>query len=234
VLRQQIHRPIAEKNGRQTRRLNRRNHNQPRIHKPISPHSPAIAPSTPKNSSTNPRRSRLDRAQSLGERPQPPIRNRHGLAADIQRHLSDEPVIACPPTWRYRSRKFAKKHRGPVIAAAGSQRGAYAGCCWNNGDEFRSETAGRTRRQSASREAAVRIVRPERARRQKLKSYIANLALGQSAMAVRTGPRLSRVWTLAQNSTELGVEFSSKAGRIILHAFPLDLNFCSVRMEGEF
>ena len=41
-----------------------------------------------------------------------------GLAADIQRHLVDEPVIAAPPRLRYRARKFIQKHRGPVIAAS--------------------------------------------------------------------------------------------------------------------
>ncbi len=39
------------------------------------------------------------------------------LAADIQRYLSDEPVLACPPTTMYRFQKFARKHR-PVLATA--------------------------------------------------------------------------------------------------------------------
>jgi serine/threonine protein kinase/tetratricopeptide (TPR) repeat protein len=42
----------------------------------------------------------------------------NGLAMDIQRHLSDEPVLACPPTVAYRMRKFAHKHRGPVLAVS--------------------------------------------------------------------------------------------------------------------
>jgi WD40 repeat protein/serine/threonine protein kinase len=41
------------------------------------------------------------------------------LAADIQRYLSDEPVLACPPTTMYRFQKFARKHR-PAIATAAS------------------------------------------------------------------------------------------------------------------
>jgi eukaryotic-like serine/threonine-protein kinase len=39
------------------------------------------------------------------------------LAADIQRYLSDEPVLACPPTAMYRFQKFARKHK-PVLATA--------------------------------------------------------------------------------------------------------------------
>ena len=41
-----------------------------------------------------------------------------GLARDIQRYLADEVVEARPPSRGYRMRKFARKHRGPVLAAA--------------------------------------------------------------------------------------------------------------------
>src|SRR5437763_10402707 len=39
------------------------------------------------------------------------------LAADIQRYLSDEPALACPPTTMYRFQKFARKHK-PALATA--------------------------------------------------------------------------------------------------------------------
>jgi WD40 repeat protein/serine/threonine protein kinase len=42
-----------------------------------------------------------------------------GLAADVQRYLQDEPVQAGPPSAAYRLRKFVKRNRGPVLAAAG-------------------------------------------------------------------------------------------------------------------
>jgi WD40 repeat protein/serine/threonine protein kinase len=38
------------------------------------------------------------------------------LAADIERHLANEPVLACPPSVGYRLKKFTRKHRGPVTA----------------------------------------------------------------------------------------------------------------------
>jgi non-specific serine/threonine protein kinase/serine/threonine-protein kinase len=41
------------------------------------------------------------------------------LAADIRRHLADEPVIAGPPSALYRMRKFAARHRLPLTLAAG-------------------------------------------------------------------------------------------------------------------
>ena len=41
------------------------------------------------------------------------------LAADIERHLKNEPVLACPPGSAYRVRKFVRRHRmGVSIAAA--------------------------------------------------------------------------------------------------------------------
>ncbi len=39
-----------------------------------------------------------------------------GLAADIQRHLKDEPVTAGAPSAGYKLRKFVKRNRGKVIA----------------------------------------------------------------------------------------------------------------------
>jgi len=40
------------------------------------------------------------------------------FAADIQRYLRDEPVQACPPSLRYRMRKFVRRNKGRVIAAS--------------------------------------------------------------------------------------------------------------------
>jgi eukaryotic-like serine/threonine-protein kinase len=41
-----------------------------------------------------------------------------GLAADIDRYLSDHPIIARPPSTRYRLRKFVRRNRVPVLAGA--------------------------------------------------------------------------------------------------------------------
>jgi serine/threonine protein kinase/tetratricopeptide (TPR) repeat protein len=42
----------------------------------------------------------------------------NGLAMDVQRYLAGEPVQAAPASQWYRLRKFARRHRGPVIAAS--------------------------------------------------------------------------------------------------------------------
>jgi tRNA A-37 threonylcarbamoyl transferase component Bud32/tetratricopeptide (TPR) repeat protein len=42
----------------------------------------------------------------------------NGLAADIGRHLSDEPVMAGPPSAGYKIRKFVRRNRAGVLAGA--------------------------------------------------------------------------------------------------------------------
>src|SRR5947199_1662022 len=42
----------------------------------------------------------------------------NGFAMDVQRYLADEAVQACPPSAGYRLRKFARRHKGPVLAAS--------------------------------------------------------------------------------------------------------------------
>ena len=51
-----------------------------------------------------------------------PDRNRRyetalALADDLARYLRDEPVVAGPPDWSYRARKFVRRHRVHVVAA---------------------------------------------------------------------------------------------------------------------
>jgi WD40 repeat protein/serine/threonine protein kinase len=40
------------------------------------------------------------------------------FAADVQRYLKDEPVLACPPSLWYRASKFIRRNQGPVLAAS--------------------------------------------------------------------------------------------------------------------
>src|SRR5262249_58323048 len=42
----------------------------------------------------------------------------NGFAADVQRYLADEPVLACPPSAGYRLRKFAHRNKGALVTAA--------------------------------------------------------------------------------------------------------------------
>lgn len=42
----------------------------------------------------------------------------NGLAMDILRYLSDEPVVACPPSASYRFRKFARRNRTALVTTS--------------------------------------------------------------------------------------------------------------------
>lgn len=50
-----------------------------------------------------------------------------GLATDIERHLSDNPVEARPPSRIYRTKKFIRRHTFGVLAAAGVAASLIAG-----------------------------------------------------------------------------------------------------------
>src|SRR5262249_10720542 len=84
------------------------------------------------------------------------------FAADVQRYLDDEPVVACPPSAGYRLRKFARRHKGVLMAAAAMLvlllAGA-AGSTWPAGRAPRAERGARaapgrgTAEQEKTREA---------------------------------------------------------------------------------
>src|SRR5262249_17644147 len=42
----------------------------------------------------------------------------NGFALDVQRYLAGEPVLAAPPSTRYRLKKLVRRHKGPVIASS--------------------------------------------------------------------------------------------------------------------
>ena len=71
------------------------------------------------------------------------------LAADIQRHLSDEPVTAGAPSASYRLRKFARRHRTPIIAVAAVMAALSVGLAVSTSLFVRAERARRTARQES-------------------------------------------------------------------------------------
>jgi serine/threonine protein kinase/formylglycine-generating enzyme required for sulfatase activity len=81
------------------------------------------------------------------------------LAADLQRHLDDEPVLAGPPGITYRLRKFVRKHSGAVIAVAGLFVLLLAGVVTSTSFYLRSEL----RRIEAERAQNKEIVQRKRA-----------------------------------------------------------------------
>src|SRR5207245_11129258 len=49
-----------------------------------------------------------------------------GFAADVQRYLADEPVQACPPSARYRFRKFARRNKAALARLGDPVHGSVA------------------------------------------------------------------------------------------------------------
>ncbi len=84
------------------------------------------------------------------------------FAADVQRYLHDEPVTACPPSTWYRLRKFARRHRGPMLAASLIVLALAGGCIGTTVGLIQAETTRQReaglRRIAEGKEAETRAV----------------------------------------------------------------------------
>jgi WD40 repeat protein len=98
------------------------------------------------------------------------------LAADVQRHLVNEPVMAAPPTLSYRARKFIRKNRGPVIAAAAVAAALVLGI-------IGTTTMTIQYRAVSAREAARANIEASARDAAELDAYIANIGSAQTALA---------------------------------------------------
>lgn len=56
--------------------------------------------------------------RALAEEPERRYPDAQQLADDVQRHLDNQPILARPDSLRYRSAKFARRHRAAVVATA--------------------------------------------------------------------------------------------------------------------
>src|SRR5262249_51781157 len=85
----------------------------------------------------------------------------NGLALDIQRYLSDEPVQAGPPSGGYRVRKFVRRNKGRVAASVALALSLIAGVAGVTAVQARAnrDRAAREAWTTASISAAVRDAR---------------------------------------------------------------------------
>jgi serine/threonine protein kinase/WD40 repeat protein len=128
------------------------------------------------------------------------------LAADVQRYLADEPVLACPPTPAYRLRKFARRNRGPAAAVAlvaVALVGGVIGTGWG------LVHAAIARAETAAEEKNKEIAQTEARLNKRLADERHFVSLQEQARAVRTsrqpGQRFKTLEVLRQ-ATELGSE----------------------------
>jgi tetratricopeptide (TPR) repeat protein len=108
-----------------------------------------------------------------------------GLARDVERHLHDEPVEACPPSATYRLRKLAGKHRGLLTTVAAFGALLALGAAVSTYQAVRA-TAARDRAERAERLAAQRFVAVQKANDQTQR------ALADSEEARRQAEAVSR------------------------------------------
>ncbi|HTU18363.1 MAG TPA: tetratricopeptide repeat protein [Gemmataceae bacterium] len=90
-----------------------------------------------------------------------------GLAMDVQRYLTDEPVLAGPPSLRYKVRKLVHRNKGPVLAAALlllALLGGIAGTSWGLLEARRQRDEADRQRQTAEEQRDRALKAEEKAR----------------------------------------------------------------------
>jgi len=137
----------------------------------------------------------------------------NGVAADIERYLSDEPVLACPPSAAYRFKKFAQRNKATIAAILLIALALILGLVGTSSQAVRATRAERTARHSfeeerharqeatrereSARQARDRAVRAEReATRHLFGAYLAQAKA--SRWSGRAGQRLDSLDALAK------------------------------------
>ena len=154
-----------------------------------------------------------------------------GLANDVERFLHDEPVTAGPPTARYRTAKFIRRHRGQVIAASlvvlaliGGTVGTTLGLieARRQRDLSRAETAAKERARAAEVD-------------QRHKAEAAQQAEARSRQtAERRSDQLGKVnEILGSIFRDLDLNQAEKEGKPVAAAIGERLDQASVALEGE-
>jgi WD40 repeat protein len=95
------------------------------------------------------------------------------FAEDIQRFLADQPVLACPPSAAYKLRKFVRRNKGPVAAAAALLVALSAGMAGTVTGLIRAENAATvaTAEAGAATKARNRAQKAESIARQESERY---------------------------------------------------------------
>ena len=139
----------------------------------------------------------------------------NGFAMDIQRYLAGEPVLAAPPSARYRLRKFVRKYRAALTTAAAMIVLLLVGAAfstWQAVRALRAEAAAR----AAEHEAEARQAEAERQksraeiRLQEASEYAAKLQVSE-AQAKANARSAMDAEVLAENSARQAKESQRQA-----------------------
>ena len=127
-----------------------------------------------------------------------------GLAADVRRHLAGEAVLAVPPGAVYRMRKFARRHRGAVLAAGGLALALFTGMVGLTAGLIRTEALRRdavaerdAKEQARQEQARLReAADAERAAAEAVTQFVREDLLGQAAATAQADRRFDPDATL--------------------------------------
>ncbi len=155
-----------------------------------------------------------------------------GLANDVERFLNDEPVTAGPPTARYRTAKFIRRHRGQVVAASLVVLALVGGIVGTTLGPLRGPQAARTgpasrwpRRSGRERPRPTSGSRPRRP---------GATRPGQRQMAERRSAQLGKVnEILGSIFRDLDLNQAEQEGKPVVIAIGERLDQASAALEGE-
>ena len=106
----------------------------------------------------------------------------NGLAKDIQRHLSCEPVLASPPSRLYEFRKTVRRHKVGFAAAAAIILALAVGVLVSTAEAVRAKRAEREQSSLREREQRARVKADAQERIARQRAYAADMNLLQQAL----------------------------------------------------
>jgi serine/threonine protein kinase/WD40 repeat protein len=107
----------------------------------------------------------------------------NSLAADLKRHLENEPVHACPPSKVYRLRKFAQKHHTAIAIAIAFAAILVAATAVSTWQAIRAVIARADAETARSAEATLRWDAELRAVESRRQAYASDIGLAQLALS---------------------------------------------------
>lgn len=157
------------------------------------------------------------------------------FAEDIRRFLKDEPVLACPPTFAYRFRKFLSKHRTAVTVGGLFFSIILMGLF---GTIWQAKVAIDMRNMALFREHAAQVAREDEAKQRKLaeanrieaenarrdsESRMARLYLERGLHHVDSNPHSGLPWLVQAMRIEPNSSPAASVHRLRIHAMTQEL-----------
>ena len=156
------------------------------------------------------------------------------LAADFKRHLAGEPVVAAPPTWGYRARKFVRKHRGKVAAGIAVAAALILGVIGTTMMGMEARRQATLARLSTTREAARADGEAHARDKSESESYVANIASAQFAMAGNDWPEArSRLDACPESKRGWEWKFLRKQAGSVLWSLPTGTESFELSKDGK-